>query len=141
MIETWFFGFYAPSFRNLEGRIDPRLWFGHCEAWGFNADRTWVFIDPQAKGMIVRLEHRHDDVMDMLQARSELCAVILQIEGGDPDMIIPSHGFMTCASVCGSLVGLRALLPGTLKRKLLRNGAKVIHETEGRCKSEGGASA
>ncbi len=141
MIETWFFGFYAPAFRNTEGRIDPRLWFGHCEAWGANADRTWVFIDPQGKGMIVRLEHRHDDVMDMLQARSELCAAILQIEGGDPNMRLPSHGIMTCAAVCASLVGLRALLPGTLKRKLLRNGAKVIHETERRSEGESRSSA
>lgn len=136
MITTWFFGFHAPVFRNDQGRIDPRLWFGHCEAWGPNADGTWVFLDPQGKGMIVRLEHRYDTVMDMLHARSDLCAVILQTEGRDPNMLIPAHGIMTCAAVCASLVGLRALLPSTLKRKLLRNGAKVIHETERRSNGE-----
>lgn len=141
MIEAWFIGFYAPSFRNREGKIDWRLWFGHCDAWGFNADRTWVFIDPRAQGLIVRLEHRHDDVMDMLQARSEICTLIVEVPGGDPDMVIPPRGMMTCASVCGSLIGIRALLPSTLKRKLLRNGAKVIHETERRSDGESCTSA
>jgi len=132
MIVSWFFGFHAPSFRNSAGRIDPRVWLGHCEAWGFTEDRTWLFLDPQGIGTMVRVMHKHDDVQDALLARSMLCKSILSVSGGDPAMRFPAHGVFTCASICGSLVGIRALLPASLERKLRRNGAKVIHEAEGR---------
>jgi len=142
MIEEWYLGFYAPYFRNLEGRIDPRGWFGHCEIWGYTADGTWFFLDPQSKGAHVRIAHAHDDVRDHISARFELCDLILRLPGGDPSFRIPIHGPMTCAAICGSLIGVRALLPATLRHKVLAKGAEVVHgQAERRSGRQGDAAA
>ena len=134
MILEWFIGFHKPTFRNANGQIDPRGWLGHCEIWGYTEDQTWLFIDPQGAGTRVRVMHRYDDVKDQLDARSMLCASILKIEGGDPDFSFPLHANLTCAALCGHLIGIRALVPATLSRKLRLKGAEVIHEAEGRPK-------
>lgn len=131
MIEEWFVGFHKPSLRNIEGKIDPTLWFGHCEIWGYTLDETWLFLDPQARGTRITVVHRHDDVLDQLAARHEICATILKFS--NPAYFkMPIHGMMTCASICGASLGVRALLPSTLERKLRQRGAEVIHEAEGR---------
>lgn len=130
MILEWYVGFHEPTLRNLQGRIDPRGWLGHCEIWGYTDDDTWLFIDPQGAGTRVRVMHRHDDVLDQLDARFAICAAILKIDGGDPSFRLPLHGGLSCASFCGHLLGIRALLPASLRRKLQRKGAKVIHEVE-----------
>lgn len=133
-IVVWHFGFYRPSFRNIEGRIDPRCWFGHCDAWGCNEDGTWIFLDPQGRGARVDAMHRWDDVQDRWAAQLALADCIVRTSANRP-FRFPFLGIHTCASVCGSLVGIRAYLPSSLRRKLLRQGAEVIHETERR--SEG----
>jgi hypothetical protein len=104
-IVEWYFGFHAPSFRNLEGRIDPRLWFGHCEAWGYTEDETWLFLDPQGKGTKIIVTHRHDDVMDQLYARHSICESIVRFPAISRDFRFPGHLFGNCATSCGSLVG------------------------------------
>ena len=119
MIE-WFFGFHAP-WRN------PAGWFGHCEAWGYTIDDTWLFLDPQARGSRIIVTHHHDDVLALLEARFARCRTIVRVPAGEPEFWLPLHGPMTCAAICGHLVGLRALLPATLLRKLLANGAEVVH--------------
>jgi hypothetical protein len=139
MVE-WYVGFHRPYFTK-NGRIDPRGWFGHCEIWGYTTDDTWLFIDPMGAGSIVRVMHRHDDVQDQLHARFALCALILRLPARDPAFRLPLHGMLTCASVCGHLLGVRALVPATLRRKLLANGAEVIHETERRPQGQSGAAA
>lgn len=126
MIVEWFFGFHRPHLDK------PTLWFGHCEAWGFTEDETWLFIDPQGAGIKTLVAHRFDDVQVQLLARVQLCDLILAMPATTPTFRLPLHGPMTCASVCGSLVGIRALVPWTLRRRLLAKGAKVFHETEGR---------
>jgi hypothetical protein len=131
------FGFHAAYFAK-DGRPHPPGWFGHCEAW-FCQDGTWTFLDPQAKGLIVRSVWRHDDVVDELEARFGLCASILRIEAAPRQFRLPLHGMMSCASVCGSLVGIRALRPATLRRKLLALGAEVTHDAQAR--SSGGSGA
>ena len=141
MILEWSFGFHAPSFRNAEGRIDPRVWFGHCEAWGYTEDETWVFMDPQGAGLNFTAIHRHDDVLDHLAARFELCHLILKMTNDQRLFRLPLHGIMTCASVCGALVGVRALLPATLAAKLRQHGAEVIHEAERKSRGQGRATA
>ncbi|MGL6209112.1 MAG: hypothetical protein ACRC14_04695 [Paracoccaceae bacterium] len=128
----WFFGFHAPYLRNYLGRIDLRGTFGHCEAWGYNEDETWTFVDPLGAGMRITSLHRHDDVTDALHARFLICDSILKIASPSRHFRVPLHGPMTCASVCGALVGVRALVPASLKRKLIRNGAEIVHETERR---------
>lgn len=141
MILEWYFGFHAPSFRNLEGRIDPRLWFGHCAAWGYNEDDTWVFMDLQGKGLNFTAIHRYDDVVDNLAARYEICSLILKMPNNRKDFRIPVHGLMTCAAICGALVGIRALFPATLAVKLRKHGAEVIHEAEGKSRGQDSATA
>ena len=119
-----YFGFHAPYFAK-DGRPHPEGWFGHCEAWGYEGD-TWTFIDPLASGLMVRSVFTQADVMDQLNARFELCETILRIAAPDRQFRFPLHGMMTCAAICGSLVGIRALLPATLRRKLVRAGAEKI---------------
>lgn len=131
MIE-WFFGFH-------DAWRDPRGWFGHCEAWGYNEDQTWVFLDPQSAGLRVTALHRHDDVLDAIAARYDRCRLILKVKTSR-DFVIPPAGFHSCASICGALVGLRALFPSGLERKLLATGAEVAHgKAKGRSERQGGA--
>lgn len=122
MIREWFFGFFNRSWK------EPSLWFGHCEAWGWMDDGTWVFVDPQGKGMRIYTRHLYDDVAAEMQARVNLCDDILILENPGGEFRLPLHGPMTCAAVCGSLVGVRALTPGGLRRSLLAKGARVFHE-------------
>lgn len=135
MIREWFFGFHKPVLGS------PALWFGHCEAWGWTDDETWLFLDPQGRGVKTYVAHRYDDVAAQIQARIELCDLILVLPAQEVDFRIPIHGPMTCAAICGGLVGIRALLPGTLRRRLLSKGAKVMHEAQGRSQGSSGQAA
>jgi hypothetical protein len=128
MIVEWFFGFHRPCLRNLKGNIDVRYWLGHCEAWGYTADDTWVFLDPRSKGFKVRVMHRYDDVVDQLEAYYAICESIVKIKNDEPEFSLPPFTLMSCAAICGALVKIRALVPSTLKRKLLLNGAELVHE-------------
>lgn len=140
-VVEWHFGFHRPYIRNIKGRLDYRGIFGHCEAWGYTKDETWIFLDPQGLGFHVRVTHHFDDVHESWAARVALCDSILRLPAGDPSFGLPLHGPMTCASICGALVGIRALLPSTLKRKLLLKGAEVIHEAEGRSSRQKSAAS
>ena len=140
MIEV-FVGFHAPYFRNLKGHVDPRGWFGHVEAWAYTKDETWIFLDPQAKGFRILVTHHHDDVLDQLAARYDLCETILKLPMQERDFRIPLHGPMTCAAILGAILGHRALFPSGLRRKLLANGAEVVkHGTEGKSEGQGCAA-
>lgn len=132
MIERFFVGFYNPYLRDKAGRFDIRGIFGHCEIWGYTADATWLFMDPQAKGMQLRVTHHHDDVQRLLSFRVDNCDLILSIAATDPCFSIPPVSLMSCASVAGACLGIRAFLPSTLKRRLLRNGAEIVHERPSR---------
>lgn len=135
MIREWFFGFHGPALKS------PALWFGHCEAWGYTDEETWLFLDPQGRGTKIVVTHLFDEVSIQLQARLELCDLILAYRPEPRDFMLPVHGQMTCAAICGSLVGIRALLPSTLRRRLLAKGAEVLHEAEGRSPRQGSAPA
>lgn len=130
VILEYFVGFYHPTLRNLEGKIDPGLWLGHCEIWGYTSDETWLFIDPSRSGVTVRVTHHYEEVSRHLAFRGGLCDIIVRIPADDPKFRFPLHGMMTCASICGGLLGIRALFPWTLRRKLLAKGAEVIHGQE-----------
>ena len=140
-----YFGFHAPGFRNHTGRIDPRCWLGHVEVWGYTEDGTWLFLDPAGAGMSVTVIHRHEAVVDALGHRMRACDSILRMEGAPPSFALPIHGLLTCASIAGQLVSVRALLPWTLKTRLLRKGAVLVHEkresTSGRPCGEGSEGA
>lgn len=128
MILEWFIGFYRPAFRSETGQINWRTWFGHVEIWGYTIDDTWVFYDPQSRGGRMIITHHHDDVLDQLRARNDLCDTILKLPGDPKKDLFPIYPPMTCASIVGHLIGVRAFTPAGLRRKLLANGAEVIHE-------------
>lgn len=140
MIE-WYVGFYAPAFRNHRGVIYPFGWFGHVELWGYTADETWLFFDPQGTGTRIIVTHHHDDVMDHLTARHTLCDTILRLQPRDHSLF-PIFPPMTCATIIGHILGVRAFSPSGLKRRLLALGAEVIHEkSERRSGRQGSAPA
>lgn len=120
MITGWFFGFTKP-WRH------PHGWFGHVEAWGRDEDGSWVFIDPQSTGSRVEIFYRFEDVEDVLTLLNTRCDTILWLPNPVGTFRVPIFGPMTCASICGSLVGIRALAPAGLRRKLLAKGAEVVH--------------
>lgn len=140
-LATLYFGFHKPGFRNEHGRIDPRCWFGHVEVWGHTEDSDWVFIDPAGAGMTITVLHHHDDVVDALTHRHTFCDSILRLPGQPPCFRLPLHGLMTCASIAGQIASVRALFPCTLKAKLLRKGAEVIHARENTSRGPGSTSA
>lgn len=136
MITGWFFGFTRP-WRDWHGV------FGHVEAWGCDAEGSWVFIDPRSTGLQLNIMFRFDDVEDVLTLLNQRCDIILWMPQPIGEFHIPLHGPMTCASICGSLVGLRALFPWGLHRKLLAKGAEVVHGqgTQRRSQGQSGADA
>lgn len=127
MIEEFYVGFHKPYLRDAEGKLSVRGMFGHCEIWGYTSDGTWLFLDPQSKGGRVRITHVYDEVNQHLAFRFALCTEILRVPADDPEFRVPVFGPLTCASICGHLLGVRALLPSTLRRKLLAKGAEVLH--------------
>lgn len=137
MIEEWSIGFYKPYLRDTEGRLTIRGLLGHCDIWGWTADGTWLFIDPQSRGSRVHVCHAYDDVEAQIRARFDLCDLILRVPANDPEFRIPIFPLLTCASFCGHLLGIRALLPATLRRKLLAKGAEVVHGQQAKGKPGG----
>lgn len=132
----WYVGFHAPSFRDKDGKIAPTLWFGHVEIWGYTVDETWLFFDPQGRSVNIVVTHHHDDVLDHLAARFSTCKTILKLPAESGRKLFPIHMPMTCATVVGHILGIRAFVPSGLRKKLLAKGAEVIHgNPEGR--SEG----
>lgn len=134
MIVEWFVGFHARYGRNLSGRLTCFGLWGHVEIWGYTVDETWVFIDPQGKGTGVYVTHLYDEVMLQLQARHALCETILRVPNTEQKPLFPVFPPMTCATIAGHILGVRAFTPAGLKRKLLANGAETVHDAEGRSK-------
>lgn len=135
-------GFYRPvSLREAWRRRDFSLIFGHVEAWGCTEDDTWWFLDARGAGTLLTIEHRHDEVDLHLWARFECCDLILRV-GHEPEPFRwPIHLTMTCASQVGHLLGVRAYLPSTLRRRLLARNAEVVHDTERGPEGEAGPRA
>ena len=63
-------GFHRPRFRDEDGQIAPRAWFGHVEMLGYTRDNTWLFFDPQASGVHIAITHHHDEVNDLQIGRA-----------------------------------------------------------------------
>lgn len=137
MIQEWSVGFHKPYLRDTDGRLTIRGIFGHVDIWGWTADGTWLFIDPQSLGSRVYVCHAYEDVEAQIKTRFAMCELILRVPADEPKFLIPIFPPLTCASMCGHLLGIRALLPATLRRKLLAKGAEVVH---GQAKNPAGRS-
>lgn len=138
-IVEWYFGFWRrPSLAEFARKPSWTV-FGHVEAWGYTADRTWLFFDPQRIGTIVHVTHHHDEIEDLLAERFAVCESVLRLPHPGHRIHVPLHLNMTCVSQCAALVGIRAYWPGTLRRKLLRVGAKEL--IDGRTQGKRGLEA
>jgi hypothetical protein len=119
-IQTWYFIFHPASFTPWYG------FFGHVEACGVTGDGTWFFFNPARTGGEVAIHFKHDDVNLALALAFERGLVIRTEKTFKT--IFQIWPLMTCASVCAHMVGLRAFSPAGFKRKLLKNGAEIIHD-------------
>jgi hypothetical protein len=115
----YFVGFWRP-WKSWMGM------FGHVEMWGYTIDDTWFFLDPRGMGAKLYITHLHDEVEAQILARIEVCETILKLQPHDRTLF-PLHGPLTCAAIVGHHLGVRALTPSGLKRRLLAIGAEVIH--------------
>ena len=117
-VETYF-GFH-PRLTWKEYRLGAKLWsiLGHVEAWGYTVDDTWWFLDPGRMGTRMIITHRYDDVNELLAERFQRCSEIIRT-AHDGDFSNPIHFPMNCATQCGALVGIKAITPAGLRRKLL----------------------
>lgn len=128
-IIQWYFGFHTPC-RPLAKDFSWYGVLGHVEAFGYTKDDTWLFFDPQGRGSEIRITHLHDEVEELMTDRYAMCETILRIAPPSDKLIIPLRGPTTCVSQCAGLLGWRAYTPSGFHRKLLKNGAEVIHGTE-----------
>lgn len=106
-----------------------KLWkraFGHVEVIGITDDGTWVFFNPSWEGSLVFVSSDEETVTLALEATTK-DAMVLRVDGlgqGVP----PIFPLQNCATICGHILGYSAFTPGGLRRKLLKNGAKVVHD-------------
>jgi hypothetical protein len=132
-ILTWYFAFYpAKGPFSKAGTLYST--FGHVEAFGYTKDDTWLFFDPQGRRTHIHVTHLHDEVETLMTAKYIDAQSILRIPANDHRVINPLRGPLTCVSQCAALMGWRAYTVAGLHRKLLRNGAELIHgkQTKGR---------
>lgn len=141
MIRVWYFAFHAPSgWDGLRGRASIYSIFGHVEAFGYTDDETWLFFDPQGKRTVIHVAHRHDEVSALMAERWAAAETIYRIEAQE-NKLFPLHPTMNCVSQCAALLGWRAYVPATFRRKLLRNGAEIIHGPSREPRGQGRARA
>lgn len=119
-VHQWYVIFHKPEMKS------PRKWFGHVGVCGYTLDNTWFFMDPTFDGFDLDIVHRHETVERYLE-----CAfgdnLVLKIRNRRP-MKFHLLPMMNCATIIAYMLGHRAFTPWGLKRKLLRNGAEVIHD-------------
>lgn len=121
-----FVAFHRPrGWRYLRRSRDWPSCFGHVEAFGIMLSGDWFFIDPSRRRMNLDIEHRHDEVQEMILDIHERADLILSVEPVQGPLLPPICP-MTCASVIGHLVGVRAFTLGGLERSLRRIGANEV---------------
>lgn len=117
----WYFCFHRPHVESLWGFL------GHVEVFGYTRDDTWIFFDPARVRSKLIAVHKHDEVEELMAMRfrekTEVLRTSFSRERTFPPIFLP----MNCVSQCASLIGVRALTPWGLRRRLLQNGAEVIH--------------
>lgn len=135
-ILTWYVGFWPSD--PLLTALKRRRWtaWGHVEAWGYTADSTWLFFDPQHDGTIIRVTHHHDEVEALMAEKLMLCESILKTPYFGAAIRTPLHPTMNCAAQVGHLLGVRAYAPRTLHRILRENGAVEIKDVRRRVEGE-----
>lgn len=115
----WYVAFY---------RWDRKtIWtlLGHVEMFGTSGDGTWIFLNPERTGFSVEVQHIAEKVDALMAKRFQIASQILRIETAHKTTFPPIQ-LMTCASICGHVLGIRASTPRNLKRRLLANGAEEV---------------
>lgn len=116
---VWYVGFY-PRRRSLAG-----MW-GHCDMWGMTRDHTFVFLDPARSGFQVQVTHKAEEIDFLWALRLEAAHSMLRIDAPRVLHRLPFLGPLSCASICGHVLGVRAWTPRSLRAKLLANGAQEV---------------
>ena len=131
--EIIWFGFHARATLREAWRDRSWAFLGHVEAWG-EAGPVFFHFDPRAKGTVLSLTTDADAFDGLFARRIATCAAILRYYPVEAAIRVPIHPMMTCASQCAHLVGLRAYIPGSLRRILSAKGAVEIvrHDPERR---------
>ena len=119
-MKTWYVVFHPASLKS------PLGIFGHVEIVGFDGETTWVFLNPSRKGAVMEIAYKHDTVETWLAVTFSK-GVVLRYEG-EIEHLTPIWPILSCVSICAHMVGMRAFTPRGFKRKLLKNGAKVIFD-------------
>lgn len=127
-ITTWFVAFYERATTPWINWLVPGR-FKHVAVFGYSVRaRTWVFIDPNMLCMRVVLLPDGAASETMLGQFTEGAAV-LKVEAvrDGRDRLRPAF---CCAAVVAHMLGMSrgALLPVSLWRDCLRNGAQIVHE-------------
>jgi hypothetical protein len=117
--KIWYFAFYPRRKKIFE-------WWGHVDMWGVTRDDTWVFLDPARAIFQIQIAHKSEEVNGLMAERFANAEMVLRYTAAPIKHRLPPLGFLTCASICGHTIGLRAWTPLQLKRKLLRNGAEIV---------------
>lgn len=117
-----YFAFYGATRR-------PSLWFGHCEVFGRVKDDTWFFLDPNMTGLKIQIAHIAEEVDELMARRIALADMVIRYDAPPVLWKLPAFAPHTCASICGSVVGIRAWSPNALRRKLLLNKGEITHAT------------
>lgn len=128
-ILEWFFFFHPKS--SLRGVLSGReewtgLW-GHVEAAGYTEDDTWLFFDPLSRQTRIRVTHRHDDVVCLLDSRLTAAEQAFRIRPLDRRVSYPLiRPHLHCVTQCSALLGVRAYTVTGFKRILAANGAQEV---------------
>ncbi|QDP64853.1 MAG: hypothetical protein Unbinned5081contig1001_10 [Prokaryotic dsDNA virus sp.] len=115
-----FYVFFHPPKRSLTGCM------GHVEIAGYTDEDDWVFINPSAKGTLIDVLYKKDDVEIWLWSLFENTQVFRTRKIGKGGITLMP--LMTCATMIGHILGVRAFTPWGLKRQLRQNGAEVIYD-------------
>lgn len=123
MIE-WYVGFWPSRNTSLWARL------GHVEVWGYTEDDVWVFLDPQAVGLMIDVTYMHDEVEAHLAKRFANCSEIWRLSERR-ELTFPVMAPLCCPVWVGHVLGIRAFTLRGLRRKLRAIGAEKIHENSG----------
>ena len=125
----WYFAFHpaAPIRDALMGRAEWLKVFPHVEAFGYTRDGTWVFFNPQGRRTLIFVTHHRDEIDDMIAGRLAVCSDVWKIDANADQISMPVlRPHLHCVTQCAALMGWRAYSPAAFRRKLRKNGARIV---------------
>lgn len=129
-----YFVFWPRSWRQ------PETWLSHVDVVAVTSAQEWLFLMPRRRRFSVAVERENAGIDAAFAEMLAGASMVLRMEGQKAGPVHPPIAPLTCASIAGHIAGVRAWTPRGLQRKLLKNGAEVIHVApQGRSRSHGNA--